>query len=233
MKNIVNKIIVGSVAALFGVASFGAALTANTGTPQRSGMQTGLLAASNHIYAGALVSVNSSGKAVPASDAASTKVIGRASKEVDNTGANYSTNSVIPVDRGVFRWVNAGSFTAADIGSLAYVLDDQSVVTAAQATNDIVAGIIIDVDSAGVWVDSFAVGSQGAASVTTLSASGNASIGGTLAVTGAATLSSTLTVGAINGGVSRTNLIYTVAAGTANCITNTLKTINGAVTQFP
>ena len=42
-------------------------------------------------------------------------------------------------------------------------------------------------DSSGVWVDTFDIGSQGAASVTTLAASGAVTVGGTLAVTGVGT----------------------------------------------
>jgi hypothetical protein len=231
MNNIVRKIFVGAIAGLIGASAFAAALTANTGTPQRAGLQSSYLAASNHIWAGSLVALNSSGKLVPASDTASTKIVGRASKEVDNTGSSYSTNAAVPVDRGVFRWVNGGSFTLADVGSLAYALDDQTVVTAAQATNDIVAGLIIDVDSGGVWVDSFAIGSQGAASFTTFSASGNGSIGGTLAVSGNTTLSANATVTSNLAVTGTATLSSTLAVTGASTFTGPA-TLNGTNTVF-
>jgi len=103
----------------------------------------------------------------------------------------------------------------------------------------------VDVDTDGVWVDTYAVGGQGAASVTTLAASGNASVGGTLAVTGASTLSSTLLVSgaavcsstlvATNAGVSgRTLGLYTNATTSAGYFkqsTTQLWYIAGAVTN--
>jgi hypothetical protein len=140
------------------------------------------------------VAVNSSGLVVPASDTSGLSVVGRSDDSKDNTGPLYAATRPIAVHRGCFLWENGGSFTDADIGQLCYVADDQTVTTAAAASNDIIAGWIVDVDSDGVWVDSRDLGSQGASSVTTLATSGNGSIGGTLAVTGAATLSSTLSV---------------------------------------
>lgn len=173
--------------------AFATALTADRETSERSGQAIGLTAASNLFYAGSMVCI-SSGKAVPAADASGYVCVGKAEGYLDNTAALYSATRVLVARRGVFRWVNGGSFTDSDIGSLAYVSDDQTVTTAAAATYDIVAGIIVDVDSDGVWVDSYAIGGQGAASVTTWTASGNGSVGGTLAVTGRITGSAGLTV---------------------------------------
>jgi hypothetical protein len=147
------------------------ALSANRDTPMRSGELVTIVAASNHIYAGSIVCENGSAAAVAAADASGYAVIGRAEAEVDNTGVNYSATRTVTVRRGVFRWANGGTFTDANIGDLAYVSDDQTVTTAAAATYDIVAGVIIDVDADGVWVDTYAIGGQGAASVTTLAVS--------------------------------------------------------------
>jgi len=164
------------------------ALSANRDTPQRDGYLVSLTAASNHIYAGSIVCEGGSATAVVGADASGYVVVGRAEEEIDNTGANYSATATINVRRGTFRWANGGSFTDANIGDFAYVSDDQTVTTAASATYDVIAGVIVDVDSDGVWVDTFAIGGQGAASVTTLSASGAATLGSTLSVAGAATL---------------------------------------------
>jgi len=172
-----------------------AALTEARDTPQRDGAAVLVGVASNtQIYAGALVAINSTGYAVPASDATGLKVVGRAEETVDNTGTAGDGAESITVRRGVFRWTNGDTFTRADVGSLAYVEDDAQVQKAASATYDIVAGVIVDVDTYGVWVDTYTLGSQGNASVVNLAASGtgaitgNATVGGTLAVTGAATL---------------------------------------------
>lgn len=63
-----------------------------------------------------------------------------------------------------------------------------------------------------------------AATLGTAAIQTNATVGGTLGVTGAATLTA-----GIASGVSVTNTFYTVAAGTANCITNVVKTRAGII----
>jgi hypothetical protein len=113
-----------------------------------------------------------------------------------NVGSGvYKATRTIRVKTGVFRWVNGGSFTDANIGDLAYISDDQTVTTGASASSDIIAGTIVDVDSDGVWVNTYRIGANGAASVTTLAASGAATLGSTMSVAGAATLSSTAAIG--------------------------------------
>lgn len=228
----------------FGSTGQAAALTDNRNTIEIHGKSIALTQGSNVVFAGSMVALTN-GAAVPAGDNGSQKVVGMAITKSDNTGENYSATKTLTVRRGVFRWENGGSFTAADIGSLAYVQDDATVTTAAAATADIVAGIIVDVDASGVWVDSYAVGGQGAASVTTLASSGNASVGGTLGVAGNSSLSGTLlvsgattlssTLGATNAGVSgRTLGLYTNAttvAGYFTQISTQLVYIAGAATN--
>lgn len=185
----VNTVMAVLVALLWGSAVFAGALTAARDTAARTGVDVSVGMASNTvIYAGSLVAINTSGYAVPASDTAGYKVIGRAQATVDNSGTAGNGALSINVRRGVFLWANGDSFTIADVGNLAYVEDDQTVQKAASATHDVVAGIIIDVESDGVWVDSYAIGSQGAAALTTLTTTGNAAVGGTLDVAGVMTL---------------------------------------------
>lgn len=183
-----------------------AALTAERDTPVRDGAYLSLTQGSNTIYAGSMVALDSSGVALPAADASGYIVVGRAERTSANVGADYSATKTITVRRGVFRWANGSSLAAADIGDLAYVSDDQTVASPTGLTHDVVAGLIVDVDASGVWVDCLSVGGQGAASVaaltatgaanlqSTLAVTGNTTIGGTLGVTGAATFSSTLGV---------------------------------------
>jgi hypothetical protein len=196
--------------------AFATALSANRDTPERTGERVTLTCASNHIYAGSIVCEGGSATAVVGADASGYVVVGRAEQEVDNTGASYSATQTITVRRGTFRWANGGSFTDANIGDFAYVSDDQTVTTAAAATYDIIAGVIIDVDSDGVWVDTFAIGGQGAASVTTLAASGAATLGSTLSVAGAATLTGNAIANEVD---ARTATALLLGKATATAVT--------------
>lgn len=68
--------------------------------------------------------------------------------------ANYANGDRrIVVERGIFNLGNDGTITAANVGALATVLDNQTVSLAATTTNDIGAGWIVEVDADGVWVD--------------------------------------------------------------------------------
>lgn len=146
------------------------------------------------IYAGALVAVDTRNYAVPASDTASLKVVGIAMSRCDQQAGVYEDGKQVLVRKGCFLMKNGGAFTAANIGDWAFVQDDQTVTTAAIAANDILAGVIVEVTSDGVWLDVGSIGRNAALSVTTLSASGAASLGSTLAVSGASVLSGTLAV---------------------------------------
>lgn len=169
----------------------GAALTESRDTPRRAGEQVNVGVYTNtRIFAGAMVAVNSSGYAVPAATNAGLIVIGRAEATVDNRtdqpGAGDSGALTVEVRRGVFGWDNNAGVTDADIGSFAFVEDDNSVDDD-DPGGGVIAGVIVDVDANYVWVDTYHVG-RTAGSYTTLAASGNATVGGTLGVTGAATL---------------------------------------------
>lgn len=179
------------VAAAFSVAGMAraAALTAARDTPSRSGEVLTLAQGSNTVYAGAIVCVDSSGAAAPGADASGYAMAGRAEATSDNSGSAYDASTTVDVRRGVFRWANGSSFTDANIGDFAYIGDDQTVVAATGTTYGIVAGLIVDVDSSGVWIDCLAAGGQGAGSFATLASSG------TLTVTGATTLNGTTYLG--------------------------------------
>lgn len=172
--------------------SFGAALTSDKTITSSPGEYVVLNVASGTvIYSGALVAVDTNDFAVPASDAAAIKVVGIANIAVDQRAGVYNSAKKLVVRRGVFLFKNGGSFTVANIGDWAYVSDDQTVGAAASLTHDILAGVIVNVDSLGVWVDVGAVNRAGAIAGATLSTSGNAAVGGTLAVTGNTTLGGT------------------------------------------
>jgi hypothetical protein len=213
-----------AVGMLVGVSAFGAPATVGYDSPERTGEFTSLTMASNVIiYAGTLVCHNSAGLAVPAADTSGFTIVGRAEYTVDNRTAVYSATKKVALRRGVFRFGNYSTATAASIGSLAYVADDSDVATGSM-TNSIIAGVIIDVDSQGVWVDLSNVGPNGAATPTSLGCSGNATVGGTLAVTGNTTLNGTLGVG---GNVT---LSGTTTTATNALVVSKSTTLNGTIT---
>jgi hypothetical protein len=178
----------------FCISASAAALSANRDTPElKPANLIWLTQGSNVIYAGSIVAVNSSGVAVPAADATGYDVVGRAEVYQDNTGSGYSSTKTINVRRGVFQWENGDSITDADIGSLVYVTDDQTVQKGA-SSYDIIAGVVVKYESTGVWVDTHDIGAQGAITPASMAVSGAATVGTTLGVTGNTTLKGTANI---------------------------------------
>lgn len=115
------------------------------------------VAASTKIYQGSLVGQDSAGRAIPATATSADKLrpaVGRAKAQADNSsgaaGAIY-----LDVDRGVFSFANSAStdaLTIADRGRLCFVVDDQTVARTSSNGARVVAGVVEDVDSDGVWV---------------------------------------------------------------------------------
>ncbi len=131
------------------------ALTAGRNTPEAIGRhRKGAVAAGVEIFPGALLMRNAAGFVLPGATATGSVGVGRAQALVDNSGG---ANGDLEVDFvfGIFRYENsaaADEITAADIGALAYIVDDQTVAkTSATATRS-PAGTIDDVDADGVWV---------------------------------------------------------------------------------
>lgn len=108
------------------------------------------------IYYGALVALDS-GYAVPGSEAEGLRArgicigstYGASSEVVDNTGAANGAVTA-KVRAGVFKFVNGGDITQADVGTNAYILDDQTVVK--DRTGRSLAGEIMQLDADGVWI---------------------------------------------------------------------------------
>lgn len=127
---------------------------AERNTPYKDGNLVLLaVAASTKIEAGKIVAVNSSGYAIEASDAASIVVMGVADETADNSSGSNGAISVA-VKRGkAFKFKNGTTaVTIASLGGNVVVQDDETVTTAAGATNDIVVGKCLGVESDGVWV---------------------------------------------------------------------------------
>jgi hypothetical protein len=93
--------------------------------------------------------IDYTGEIQPASDTLGLKVIGRCEAQVDNTVDGHTSNAKC----GIFRYANSSTYalTRANIGRPCYVENDQTV--GAGSTYYVPAGIVVDVDSSGVWVD--------------------------------------------------------------------------------
>lgn len=129
------------------------ALGTDRNTPLRNGdLFSVAVAAATTIFAGALVCRNASGWAVPGATALGLRVVGRAESRVANAGANGDVS--VLVRRGAFRWGNAEGdpLTAADIGNVCYLVDDETVARTSGSSTRSRAGLVLDVDDVGVWV---------------------------------------------------------------------------------
>jgi hypothetical protein len=148
--------VVMALACKFKILPFGmAALAADRDTPSRDGRTYNYpLAAAKLIYEGSLCVLDSSGNAAPGSTATGLVCIGRARGNYDNSAGSAGDISG-EFEQGVFQWGNSAStdaITKAEIGDQCYIVDDQTVAKTSATSTRSVAGIVVDVDSAGVWV---------------------------------------------------------------------------------
>jgi hypothetical protein len=117
------------------------ALSANVDVKKSAGDVLSITGASGaHIYAGALVQVNSSGYAVAASGTSANRFMGVAWDELNNSSTNKKLSSVSDGGlagrvfmRGVYTVTANGTPARTDIGKKAYVVDDQTVGLSAGA----------------------------------------------------------------------------------------------------
>lgn len=124
------------------------ALTADRNTPRRDGIEFSYpMAASKEIFAGALVFLDTAGNAEPATTATG-KICAGAAQEYKLSTTIALT--AIKVRTGCFRFANGETITKAHIGDLAYALDDQTLYRTASGKSPV--GVIVDVDTDGVWV---------------------------------------------------------------------------------
>ena len=133
-----------------------AALTKDRNTKSRAGVDfNDPAAAAKVFYVGAIVCLDAAGNATPGATATTLKARGVVQENVDNS-AGAAGDVSVPSRRGVFLLANsaAGDLIArADIGASCYIVDDQTVAKTNGTSTRSVAGIIRDVDTAGVWVE--------------------------------------------------------------------------------
>lgn len=118
------------------------------------------------IYRGGLVAV-SNGIAYPAENNAQYRVVGVATKTVDNTStaSDYSATRRCVVRQGIFAFANVQtgvdastnavySLGVSDVGKPAYVVDDQTVGTSSNGLYCVAGTVVyVEPDSKFVWVD--------------------------------------------------------------------------------
>ncbi len=120
--------------------------------------------AATKIFVGGLTAIDASGYAVPASDTAALKVLGRCEGmsgpgitglDADNSGGANGAISV-NVKRSVFKFDNSAgnAITAAQLGKACFVEDDHTV-NKDGGVNKIKAGVVFGLEDSGasVWVD--------------------------------------------------------------------------------
>lgn len=100
------------------------------------------------IFEGALVSVNAAGYLVNATDAANDLFVGVADETVDNTsGADGALECKVRIG-GVIDVASAATLTIANVGDQVMVSDNQTVDLAANTTNDVLVGRVVEFVSA-------------------------------------------------------------------------------------
>jgi hypothetical protein len=142
-----------------------AALTAPRNTPERShylvseeqDLKTNVI-----FFHGQMVCLDASGYLIPAITSATLKRFGRLNLsffgpqgKLDMTGL-ASGSQKGKIEFGIFRWNNSTSgdlIAVADRGNTCFAVDDNTVAKTSNSSARSVAGIILDVDSSGVWVE--------------------------------------------------------------------------------
>ncbi len=131
------------------------ALTKGRNTPEMIGdNRSGGLAANAKVFQGGIVARNAAGFLVPGAVATGLVGVGRAEDAVDNTDG--AAGDVIQRYRtGCFRYANsagADEITIANIGDLAFIVDDQTVAATNGTGTRSPAGLIEVVEDQGVWI---------------------------------------------------------------------------------
>lgn len=132
-----------------------AALTEPRNTPEAMGRnRQGPAAAGVTIHAGAMIGRNIAGALAPMVGGAGFIGVGRAERSVDNQNGAVGAVRVEYVP-GVFRYENSGGadeIAEAEIGTLVYAVDDQTVARTSATGTRSPAGIVERIDELGVWV---------------------------------------------------------------------------------
>lgn len=131
------------------------ALAKDRSTPQRRNRDFVIpAAASKTFYAGAILCVDATGFGTPGATATTLKALGVVKRHV--TSPAVAGAVTVEYERGLFRFENSSAadlITLADIGSTAYIVDDQTVAKTNGSNTRSAAGVIRGVDDLGVWIE--------------------------------------------------------------------------------
>ena len=130
-----------------------AALTADRNTLYKDGEELPFAVAANAvIFAGSLVAANATGFAVPGTAVATLTALGRAEEYVNNNPGADGAKLVRVRRKKAFLFANlvADPVVQADMGKSCYIADDQTVCHT--ATGKSIAGTVVGLEPAGVWV---------------------------------------------------------------------------------
>lgn len=131
------------------------ALNQDRNTPRLDGdLRHGLVAAASLIYAGAIVMRAADGYLHEGHTATGMVGVGRAEARVDNR-LGVDGDEDLTYRPGIYKFANsaaADAITLAEIGDVAFVVDDQTVAKTDGGGTRSPAGIIDGVDADGVWV---------------------------------------------------------------------------------
>lgn len=157
-----------AIAALaLGAFSLHATTTVSIAVPKRDGQSTSFpVAASTKTLIGTFAALDGSNNLVNATDAAARRVVGIHNAETDNSSGSAGDLSSV-VQKGLFFVANSATnaLTDAYIGRVAYI-EDNNTVSSSGGTNFVVAGIVEDVTTDGVWLWVGAPFNNGVAPVT-------------------------------------------------------------------
>lgn len=131
------------------------ALSKDRQTPMQNGELIPVPVAANAvIHAGGLTVANATGYAAPGSVATTLTYLGRADESVDNTGGANAAKTVLVRRQKAFYWKNHGAdlVTQASLGKVCYIVDDETVAATNGTNTRSAAGVVIGLDSGGVWV---------------------------------------------------------------------------------
>lgn len=131
-------------------------LTQDRNTPHQDAQLIPVpLAAGVTAYAGGIAVANATGYGAPGTTATGLTYLGRFEHFVDNAaGADGDLTAL--VRRGkAFKWKNSAgdAITQASLGKACYIVDDETVAATDGTGTRSAAGIVVGIDSDGVWVE--------------------------------------------------------------------------------
>lgn len=127
-----------------------AALTKDRNTKNRAnGLHADPAAAGAQVFSGALVVLNATNYAEPATAASGLRVRGVAVRACNNSSGGDGDGTV-HTRAGTHFFHNAGDIDRSHIGTTAYIVDDHTVTANSAGSSEV--GRIDDVETNGVWV---------------------------------------------------------------------------------